>query len=86
MSKLVLTITDENILDKLLWMLKHFENNGLKIEKQISKSIDETKFTKEYIEENWRALIMTGTDNSNYYKSEQYKLDRAKDYEERGKI
>ena len=49
-----------------------------------SKSI-EIELTDEYIEKNWRELIMTSDDTSDYYKSEQYYKDRAKDYKDRGK-
>jgi hypothetical protein len=83
MSQLILTITDEGILNNLLWMLKRFENDGLKIEK---RTIEEEKFTQQYLEDNWKELIMTTGDSSDYYKSEQYYEDRVKDYEARGKI
>jgi hypothetical protein len=74
MSQLILTITDESILNNLLWMLKRFENDGLKIEKRI---IEEEKFTQQYLEDNWKELIMTTGDSSDYYKSEQYYEDRV---------
>ena len=74
MSQLILTITDEGILNNLLWMLKRFENDGLKIEK---RTIEEEKFTQQYLEDNWKELIMTTGDSSDYYKSEQYYEDRV---------
>ena len=72
MSQLILTITDEGILNNLLWMLKRFENDGLKIEK---RTIEEEKFTQQYLEDNWKELIMTTGDSSDYYKSEQLKIN-----------
>jgi len=83
MSQLILNIENENILDKLLWMLKHFESDGVKIVEE--KKLPEHTFTDEYIKDNWRELIMTTHSDPEYYKSEAYYEERAKEYEERGK-
>ncbi len=77
--KLTLNIKNESILDPLLWMLKHFERDGVEIEQEI-KEIESNKITDEYIKEHWKELIGIGLSNydENFYKSEQYKLDRGK--------
>ena len=85
--QLIVDIPNSTLGDKIIQILNAFKGDGIKITKQVeSKKIDESLLTKEYIEENWRELVMTSGDNSNYYKSDKYYEDRAKDYEERGKI
>ena len=92
MSKLILNIHNEAILDKLLWMLEHFKDDGVEIrhtdlDKPITKKQQSTTIlSDDYIEKNWRELIITNHSDPDYYKSEQYKIDRAIDWEERGKI
>ena len=84
MNQLILNIENENILDKLLWMLKHFEDDGVKIVEE--KKQHEKTFSDEYLKENWKEMVMTSGDNSNYYKSDEYYEDRADDYQKRGKV
>ena len=85
--QLIIDIPNNSLGDKVIQILNAFKSDGIKIEKRIeSKKIDESLLTKEYIKENWKELVMTTTDSSNYYKSDQYYEDRTKDYEERGKI
>jgi hypothetical protein len=62
MSRLVLEVNNKDILDKLLWMLKHFKEDGIKITK-----IDTLKENQDDIQEY----------DVDYEKSFQYKLDRA---------
>lgn len=84
--QLTVDIPDNSLADKIIQILNVFKNDGIKIKRQTEKKkIDESLFTEEYIKENWKELLMTSTDSSNYYKSEQYYEDRATDYEERGK-
>ena len=45
MKSLVINIKDDTIVDKVLWMLEHFKNDGLEI---ISKEdMDDLKLLKE---------------------------------------
>ncbi|MDD3054337.1 MAG: hypothetical protein PHE16_00520 [Aliarcobacter sp.] len=45
MKSLVINIKDDTIVDKVLWMLEHFKNDGLEI---ISKEdMEDLKFLKE---------------------------------------
>ena len=45
MKSLVINIKDETIVDKVLWMLEHFKNDGLEI---VSKEdMDDLKLLKE---------------------------------------
>jgi len=85
--QLIIDIPSNSLGDKIIQILNAFKSDGVKIKKQTElKKIDESLFTKEYIKENWKELVMTSGDNSDYYKSDQYYEDRAKDYEDRGKI
>jgi hypothetical protein len=62
MSRLVLEVNNKDILDKLLWMLKHFKEDGIKI-----TIIDTLKENQDDVQEY----------DVDYEKSFQYKLDRA---------
>ena len=85
--QLIVDIPNSTLGDKIIQILNAFKSDGIKIKKQVeSKKNDESLLTKEYIEENWRELVMTSGDSSDYYKSDQYYEDRVKDYEQRGKI
>jgi coenzyme F420-reducing hydrogenase alpha subunit len=86
MSQLTLNITDDKVLDKLLWMLERFKSDGVEIIKTTTKKLDESEFTEEFSKENWKEIISQAHVDDNYYKSEQYKIDRAQDWEDRGKI
>ncbi|WP_457642108.1 hypothetical protein [Persephonella sp.] len=60
--KIIINVLNEEILDKLLWLLKHFEKDGVEIiEKKENK---ETEWTDEYIEKHWKELGMN-TNSSN---------------------
>jgi len=85
--QLIVDIPNSTLGNKIIQILNVFKGDGVKITKQVeSKKIDESLLTKEYIKDNWRELVMTSGDSSDYYKSDQYYEDRTKDYEERGKI
>lgn len=85
--RLIIDIPNNSLGEKIIQILNAFKSDGIKIKKQVeSKEIDESLLTKEYIQENWKELVMTSGDTSDYYKSEQYYEDRAKDYNEREKI
>ena len=54
--KIIINVPNEEILDKLLWLLKHFEKDGIEIiEKKENKKIE---WTDEYIEKYWKELGM----------------------------
>lgn len=54
--KIVINVYNENILEKLLWLLKHFEKDGVEIIKEEKNK--ETRWTDEYIEKHWKELGM----------------------------
>lgn len=58
MQHLTLHIENESIIDNLLWMLKHFENDGVKVEKNNLKTEQSSivEYTDEYIEANWKDM------------------------------
>lgn len=85
--QLVVDIDDSNLANKIIEILNVFKNDGLKIRKQDSQNIDDkVEYSDEYLEKNWREMVMTSGDNSNYYKSDEYYIDRADDYQKREKI
>jgi hypothetical protein len=76
--QLIINIQNESLVDKIIKILEVFKNDGVKIvKKDISSDNREKEYTDEYLKENWREMIMTSGDSSDYYKSEAY-------YEERG--
>ena len=79
--QIVINIKEHSVQEKILWMLEHFKDDGVEIEKIMApdNSIDSEKYTDEYIQENWREMMSKGLTgfNVDYYKSEQYKLDRG---------
>ena len=85
--QLIIDIPSDSLGNKIIQILNVFKSDGIKIKEQVElQKNNESLLTKEYIKENWKELVMTSGDSSSYYKSEQYYEDRAKDYEERGKI
>ena len=76
--QLTIDIQNESLVDKIIKILEVFKNDGVKIvKKDTSSNNSEKEYTDEYLKENWREMIMTSGDSSDYYKSEEY-------YEERG--
>jgi len=85
--QLVVDIKNESLADKIVKLLEIFKSDGIEMKILNSKSKNEgLELADEYIEEYWRELVMTNHSDPNYYKSEQYKIDRAIDLEKRGKI
>ncbi|MBD3839080.1 MAG: hypothetical protein IE878_01675 [Epsilonproteobacteria bacterium] len=62
--------------DKILWFLEAFKDKGLRIVANETVKKDE-KLSDEDIEKHWREIIMNTPSNPNYYKSEEYKIDRG---------
>jgi hypothetical protein len=89
MQQLILNIKNENIMNKLLWMLSHFKDDGIEIEYPKTKNEKrKTKFTDEYIEENWQTVVSEALAeyDSDYEKSFEYKIDRANFQDLKGKM
>lgn len=55
--KIIIAVLNEEILDKLLWLLKHFEKKGIEIVK--SDENKEYEWSEEYIEKNWKDILMS---------------------------
>ena len=83
--QLIVDIDNDILAQKIIQILNIFKGDGLHIKKGDEK-VERVEYSDKYIEENWRELAMTHIDNSDYYKSEEYKMDRAIDYEKREKI
>jgi len=76
--QLVIDIKNDSLADKILKILDIFKNDGVKIvKKDVSLDNAEKEYTDEYLKENWREMVMTSGDNSDYYKSEEYYDDRG---------
>lgn len=54
--KIVINVKNEEIIDNLLWLLKHFEEDGIEIIKE--KESEKVEWTDEYIEKHWKELGM----------------------------
>ncbi|MDK2861137.1 MAG: hypothetical protein PWQ37_3068 [Candidatus Petromonas sp.] len=53
--KIIINVFNEEILDNLLWLLKHFEKDGIEI---IKSKEDKEDWSNEYIEKNWKEIGM----------------------------
>jgi len=53
--KIVINVLNEEILDKLIWLLKHFEKDGIEIIKEENTN---DEWTDDYIEKHWKELGM----------------------------
>lgn len=85
--QLIIDIDDNNLANKIIKILNVFKNDGLKITKQNIQNIDnKLEYSDEYLKDNWKEMVITSGDNSNYYKSDEYYEDRADEYQKRGKV
>ena len=76
--QLVINIQNESLVNKIIKILEVFKNDGVKIvKKDMSLDNREKEYTDEYLKENWREMVMTSGDSSDYYKSEEYYEDRG---------
>jgi hypothetical protein len=73
--QLVINTQNENLFEKIVKFLDIFKSDGLEVE--ILDAKDKEELSDEYIEEHWKELLMGIKSDPNYYKSEQYKLDRG---------
>ncbi len=56
--KIVLNIHNKDIMDKLLWILRHFENEGIEII-DYKKNLEQAKWDEEYVEKHWREIALS---------------------------
>jgi len=79
--QLTLKIDNESVAKKILWLLEHFKKDGLEVKQEANSStkLQASKYTDEYIKENWRTIISVGLKDfdDDYHKSNQYKMDRG---------
>ncbi|NEW61408.1 hypothetical protein GSY74_08945 [Sulfurovum sp. bin170] len=75
--QLLINIPD-SLANKIIQILNVFKSDGLEIVRKIDRSEESLpKYSDEYIEKNWKELIMTIKSDTDYHKSEQYQLDRG---------
>lgn len=86
--QLTINIKNSNTAEKILWMLEHFKSDGVEIIKSDAIKKDETVYSDEYIEENWKTIVSKALENYdlNYENSLQFKLDRAEFLEMKGRL
>ena len=84
--QITLNISDHRIAQNILWFLSHFKSDEVIITTAPAALTEEAEtYTNEYIEKHWMTFVMSKKDDSSYYKSDQYYMDRAKAYEEKMK-
>ncbi|AEE26784.1 hypothetical protein [Francisella hispaniensis] len=72
---LTLDIKNDSTFEKLLWLLKHFDESEIEVIEQLSQKNKEEKYTDEYIQKNWKEMLMSCKSDSEYYDSDEYKAD-----------
>jgi len=75
--QLTIKIKNNNTVEKILWMLEHFKSDGVEIISSDAIKKDETVYSDEYIDKNWKSMLMNIKSDSDYVKSENYKEDRG---------
>lgn len=75
--QLTINIKNNSTVEKILWMLEHFKDDGVEIIQSDTIKKDETVYSDEYIEKNWKSMLMNIESDSEYIKSEKYKEDRG---------
>ncbi len=84
--QITLNIPDHKIAQNILWLLGHFKSDEVVITTTPEVLTEEAEtYTDEFIEKYWMTFVLSKKDDSNYYKSDQYYMDRAKAYEEKTK-
>jgi len=79
--QIVINIKESHTQEKILWMLEHFKEEGVEIQKiaDADEALKTEQYTEDYIKSHWKEIIMSVGSDDGYYKSEQYKLDRGAD-------
>ncbi len=76
--QLIIDIKNESIANKIKTILNVFKDDGVQVQELKTKNQKpETILSDEYIEKYWKEILMGIKSDPNYYKSEQYKLDRG---------
>jgi len=76
--QLIINIQNESLVEKIVWFLETLKDKGVQIiKKDTAPANIESKFTDEYLRENWKEMVMTSGNSSDYYKSEEYYEDRG---------
>jgi len=58
--KIVVNVYNKDILDKLLWVLKHFKNEGVEIIEEYNKNeLEQSEWDDDYIEKHWREIALS---------------------------
>ena len=76
--QLVINIKDRYLVDKIVWFLESFKDKGVEIIKKDNILNAKQEYSDEYLEENWKELIMGCKSDPEYYKSEEYYEDRGR--------
>ncbi len=56
--QLIVNIKNESIADKIIWLLKSFQDKGVEIKTTKDLAQEKETFSDEYIAQNWRRIGM----------------------------
>lgn len=78
--QITLDIPNQKIAKHLLWMLAHFEKDGVKIYNISEKTVilkNSNTVNDMQIQQNWKEILLNCNSKIDHYKSEQFKIDKA---------
>jgi len=78
--QITLDIPNQEVAKNLLWMLEHFEKDGVKIYNITNKTLSSKtadNLTDAQIKQNWKTLLLNSNSEVDYFKSESFKMDKA---------
>jgi len=78
--QITLDIPNQEVAKNLLWMLEHFEKDGVKIHHITNKTLSSKtsgNLTDAQIKQNWKTLLLNSNSEEDYFKSESFKMDKA---------
>jgi len=72
-----LDIPNDQVAEHVLWLLHHFEKDGVVIEQENNMPEKMPSLSDAYITKSWKNLLMSSTSDASYPKSEQFKVDKG---------
>jgi len=71
--QIVINIKESHTQEKILWMLEHFKEEGVEIQKiaDADEALKTEQYTEDYIKSHWKEIIMSVGSDDSYYKSER---------------
>jgi hypothetical protein len=75
--QLIINVQNESLVEKIVWFLETLKDKGVQVIQKDMTIDSKSKYTDEYLRENWKEMVMSSGDSSDYYKSEAYYTDRG---------